>query len=82
MAIQGVNLSTGGALVQARKCLTPGGVVMVHFERLRLMTTATVRHCTPCGSSYKIGMEFRHPLMAAERGTWTFVVHTAAEGVG
>jgi PilZ domain len=79
MAIKGVNLSKGGALVEAKEPLAPGGVVLVHFETLHVMTTATVRRCIAAGSAYRIGLEFRHPLMVAERGTWTVIVQPATE---
>lgn len=75
--MKGVNISRSGALVETRGELPLGRVVLIHFGSLRTMTTATVRHCTPCGSQFRIGLEFRHPLMTAQRGTWEVAVQAA-----
>ena len=78
VAIKGVNVSNGGALVEAKHAVAPGCVVLVHFEAFHSMTTATVRHCTPSGFAYRIGLEFRHALMTTERGSWK--IHRADGG--
>ncbi len=77
MPLAGVNISKGGALVETKSALPVGTVVLIHFGSLRTMTTATVRHCTPWGSRFRIGVAFRHPLIAAETGRWEVIVQPA-----
>ncbi len=75
MAMMARNMSRYGALVETERALPVGSVVLIHFASQRTMTTATVRHCNLWGSSrFRIGLEFRHPLMVADGGTWEIVM--------
>jgi hypothetical protein len=70
---RGVNFDRFGALVKLKRELTPGSRVFLYLKSERLMGWATVRHCSRKGPlTYRVGMQFRGPLMRVEAGHWEF----------
>jgi hypothetical protein len=70
---RGVNFDRFGALVKLKSELTPGSPVFLYLKSERLMGWATVRHCSRKGPlTYRVGMQFRGPLMRVEAGHWEF----------
>jgi len=59
---RGINMSKSGALVELPEPLSVGTVVYIKTNALGLMGTATVRHCTPKGAKFRIGLHFPNPL--------------------
>ena len=59
----GVDMSGVGARVESRGPMRPGSFVFVQAPELNLMGGAIVRYCTFRGLKYRIGLEFRNPLM-------------------
>jgi len=68
--VRGIDLSRMGAMVRSPEALPPGSVVFVNIRSHGLMGVAHVRHCTPWGRGFRIGLEFRSPLMRREAGEW------------
>ena len=60
---RGINMTTSGALVEAAEPIHPKTLVYVKANGLGLMGSATVRHCTPSGSKFRIGLHFPNPLI-------------------
>lgn len=60
---RGINMSQSGALVEAAEPILPKTAVYVKASGLGLMGSATVRHCTPSGSKFRIGLHFPNPLI-------------------
>jgi hypothetical protein len=60
---RGINMSNSGALVEATEPIRPQTLVYVKADGLGLMGSATVRHCTPKGSKFRIGLHFPNPLI-------------------
>ena len=60
---RGINMTTSGALVEAAEPIRPKTLVYVKANGLGLMGSATVRHCTPSGSKFRIGLHFPNPLI-------------------
>src|SRR5207245_5164870 len=50
-----INMSKSGALVEMAEPLAVGTVVYIKTAALGLLGSATVRHCTPKGSKFRIG---------------------------
>jgi len=50
-----MDMSKFGLLVETEKALEPGAVVSVQTNSA-MLGTACVRHCTPKGLKYRIGM--------------------------
>ena len=64
-----VDMSKFGMLVEAERALEPGAVVSVETNTA-MLGIACVRHCTPNGLKYKIGMhlpDHRTGLMTCAR---------------
>jgi hypothetical protein len=59
---RGINMSRSGALVEAAEPVGIGSVVSVRVNKLGLMGTASVRHCTVKGAKFRIGLHFPAPL--------------------
>jgi hypothetical protein len=55
------NISTGGVAIRIACRVSPGTVVEIRGKRLE--EQATIRHCTPSGSGFIAGCEFRKPLL-------------------
>jgi hypothetical protein len=55
------NISTGGVAIHVAHYVSPGTAVEIRGKRLQ--EQATVRHCTPAGSGFILGCEFRRPLL-------------------
>jgi hypothetical protein len=49
--------------VEATEPIRPKTLVYVKADGLGLMGSATVRHCTPNGSKFRIGLHFPNPLI-------------------
>jgi hypothetical protein len=62
MMARGINMSKGGALVEAPEPITVGTVVYLKAPELGLICEATVRHCAAKGSKFRIGLHFPSPL--------------------
>ena len=60
---RGINMSRSGALVEVAEPLGVGTVVYIKTTELGLMGSATVRHCTPKGSKFRVGLYFPSPLI-------------------
>lgn len=60
---RGVDMSTVGARVESPEPLSPGSFTYLRAEELKLMGSAVVRYCIRKGLSYRIGLEFRSPLV-------------------
>lgn len=60
---RGINMSNSGALVETTEPIRPKTLVYVKADGLGLMGSATVRHCTPNGSKFRIGLHFPNPLI-------------------
>lgn len=63
IAGRGINMTKAGALVEVPSPIQVKTVVYVKATGLGLMGSATVRHCTPSGSKFRIGLHFPNPLM-------------------
>jgi hypothetical protein len=57
-----INMSKSGALVEAETAIELNSVVYVKATELGLMGGATVRHCTPRGAKFRIGLYFPNQL--------------------
>jgi hypothetical protein len=57
-----INMSKSGALVEAEIPIELNAVVYVKATELGLMGGATVRHCTPRGHKFRIGLYFPNQL--------------------
>ena len=66
-----LDISAGGAAVRSKQPFSAGSAVFVNIKSQCLMGVGHVRHCTPRGRRYAVGLEFRSPLMSSERGNWT-----------
>lgn len=63
LMVQGKNISESGLLVESSRPFDSGDVLIVYCDELQLMGSGTVRHCRRVGAKYRIGLEFRQPLM-------------------
>lgn len=70
--IRGIDLHRAGARIAADQPLTTGSVLFLFDKSHGLMGWATVRWGCWSGPNFHLGLEFRHPLMRAEAGTWQF----------
>jgi hypothetical protein len=64
-----MDMSKFGMLVEAERALEPGAVVSVETNTA-MLGIACIRHCTPSGSKYRIGMhvpDHRTGLMTCAR---------------
>ncbi len=59
---RGINMSRSGALVETEEPVVIGSVVAVKVNKLGLMGSASVRHCTVKGGRFRIGLHFPSPL--------------------
>jgi PilZ domain len=57
-----INMSKSGALVESEIPIELNTVVYVKATELGLMGGATVRHCTPRGAKFRIGLYFPNQL--------------------
>ncbi len=71
----GVDFHEAGALVIARQPVPAGTMIFAHFDTFHMGGFAYVRHCSPKGSAYAIGLEFRGPLLREHMAGWN-VCHT------
>jgi hypothetical protein len=72
LAVRGIDLHRAGARISLDQPLPAGTVVFLFDKSHGLMGWATVRWGSWHGHKYHLGLEFRHPLMRAEAGTWQF----------
>jgi len=63
---RGINMSRSGALVEAEEPVAIGSVVSVKVNKLGLMGSASVRHCTVKGGRFRIGLHFPSPLAQSQ----------------
>jgi hypothetical protein len=71
--VQGIDLHRGGAGVTSESPMPAGALVFFCGKPFGLVGWAIVRWCIPHGASrYRIGLEFRSPLMRAPAGRWHF----------
>ncbi|HKW99191.1 MAG TPA: PilZ domain-containing protein [Bryobacteraceae bacterium] len=63
MIARGINMSKSGVLIETSEPIPVGTVVYIRTSELGLMGAATVRHCTPKGSKFRLGLHFPTPLM-------------------
>ena len=63
LVVRGKNMSESGLLVKSIRPFERGTIVVVHCPELKLMTSASVRHCRRAIFNYHVGLEFRQPLM-------------------
>jgi hypothetical protein len=59
---RGINMSRSGALVETEEPVSIGSVVSIKVNKLGLMGSASVRHCTTNGGRFRIGLHFPSPL--------------------
>jgi hypothetical protein len=72
--VTGVDANRGGAGVQSPEALPLGTLVFLRITSLGLMGFAHVRHCSPRGEGYLLGLEFRDGLSRErdEAGNWNW----------
>ena len=63
VAGRGVEMSAGGAMIEAACPVEPGTLAWIDFESPRLTAIAHARHCSRSGLSYRIGFQFSAPPM-------------------
>ena len=63
---RGVNMSRSGALVEAEEPVGIGSTVAVKINKLGLMGSASVRHCTIKNGRFRIGLHFPNPLTQSQ----------------
>jgi hypothetical protein len=63
---RGINMSRSGALVETEEPVVIGSVVSVKVNKLGLMGSASVRHCTVKGGRFRIGLHFPSPLAQSQ----------------
>ncbi len=63
---RGVNMSRSGALVEAEEPVSIGSIVAVKINKLGLMGSASVRHCTIKSGRFRIGLHFPNPLTQSQ----------------
>lgn len=68
--VRGSNLTRLGASVISREWVAPGSVVFVDLTAHHLMGLGHIVYCSAEGLKYRIGMEFRSPLMPSCPGMW------------
>jgi hypothetical protein len=68
--VRGSNLNTFGAQVVSRYPLLPGSVIFIDLFSYKLLGVAHIVYCKAHWPKYRIGMEFRSPLMRSYKGTW------------
>jgi hypothetical protein len=62
IAVTGVNANRTGVGLQSREALPLGTLVFLRISNLGLMGFAHVRHCSPRGEGYLLGLKFREGL--------------------
>lgn len=62
LAARGINMSRSGVLIETEEPLPIGSLVYIKVKELGLVGIATVRHCTPKGMKFRIGLHFPNPL--------------------
>ena len=62
LAARGINMSRSGVLIETEEPLPIGSMVYIKVKELGLVGMATVRHCTPKGMKFRIGLHFSNPL--------------------
>jgi hypothetical protein len=63
---RGVNMSRSGALVESEEPVSIGSTVAVKINKLGLMGSASVRHCTIKRGRFRIGLHFANPLTQSQ----------------
>jgi len=63
---RGINMSRAGALIETEEAVAIGSVVSIKVNKLGLMGTASVRHCTAKGGRFRIGLHFPSPLTQSQ----------------
>ena len=63
---RGINMSRSGALVEAEEPVEIGSVVSIKVNKLGLMGSASVRHCTEKAGRFRIGLHFPTPLAQSQ----------------
>jgi PilZ domain len=80
LRVRGYDLTRLGAKVISNEPLPPGSVVFLELPGFNLMGVGHILHCTAHRLKFRIGMEFRTPLMRSYEGTWAIsVVEQSAE---
>ena len=77
---RGVDFHEGGALVAAKRPVSPGTMIFAHFDTFNMAGFACVRHCIKRRFRYEIGIEFRGALLREHMSGWD-VHHTANQGI-
>jgi len=72
LRVRGIDLHRAGARLSSDRRLPLGARVFFYAKSHGLMGWAIVRWCSWGQSNYQVGLEFRHPLMRAEAGSWQF----------
>ncbi|SRR5579864_5022948 len=63
---RGINMSRSGALVETEEPVSIGTVVSIKVNKLGLMGSASVRHCTEKAGRYRVGLHFPSPLAQSQ----------------
>ena len=63
---RGINMSRSGALVETEEPVVIGSVVSIKVNKLGLMGSASVRHCTVKGGRFRVGLHFPSPLTQSQ----------------
>jgi|SRR5579862_1658762 len=82
LQVQGIDLHRGGAGITSESPLPEGALAFFCGKPFGLVGWAMIRWCIPHGvARYRVGLEFRSPLMRAPAGRWQFsCVPLAAPG--
>jgi hypothetical protein len=75
-----MDLGTLGAGVRTWFRLEPGTIVFVQLKTQKLMGFAFVKHCTPHGFGFHLGLQFRNPLAFEDQCCWRYRDVCAAAG--
>jgi hypothetical protein len=72
--VRGYDLTKFGTMVISNYPLVPGSVVFIEIPSVKLMGIGHVKHCRQHNLKFRIGMEFRNPLMRSHEGVWKISV--------
>jgi len=70
--LRGIDLHHAGVGVRMWRRMTAATLVFLQLQTFQQMGFAYVRHCIRRGLGYRIGLEFRSPLMRQDVGSWAF----------
>ena len=60
--VRGIELSQSGVAIRSNEPFPPGYTLFVELPKYNLVGSGCVRHCTPTGSTYLVGIKFRGNL--------------------